>query len=169
MTRDVKIFLSDETATDSFGALLANTLAPGDVLFLSGGLGAGKSSLARAIIQSRMLKYNTQEDVPSPTYTLVQQYSLPDCDIWHADLYRLSDGSECDELGLLDAFESDICLIEWPDVLGDLKPAKRIEITLDIPSDQIGRNLNMHAIGNWDHLDWQQISGYSIDEKYENA
>ena len=76
-----------------------------------------KSHFARALIQSRLAAIGRFEDVPSPTFTLVQCYDLGSVDLWHADLYRLTSPSECDELGLVDAFESAICLVEWPDRL----------------------------------------------------
>jgi tRNA threonylcarbamoyladenosine biosynthesis protein TsaE len=107
---------SPEQTTD-----LAETLAPrlleGDVLLLSGPVGAGKSHFARSLIRWRMRRADALEDVPSPTFTLVQSYPLPDGEIWHADLYRLSDPDEVEELGLSVAFEEVICLVEWPDRL----------------------------------------------------
>lgn len=106
---------------------MARVLGPGDVLLLGGGVGAGKTHFARALIQSRL---PVAEDVPSPTYTLVQSYAGPTCEIWHADLYRLGDPAEVMELGLTEAFETAICLVEWPDRLGDLAPGRAL--TLDL-------------------------------------
>ena len=125
------IHLSTEDATSAFGACLAPLLASGDVLLLSGPIGAGKTHFARAIIQTRLEAQGLSEDVPSPTYTLVQTYSDGLAEIWHADLYRLSDTSELAELGLDEAFATGIVLIEWPDRLGDETPdgALSVEIT----------------------------------------
>jgi tRNA threonylcarbamoyladenosine biosynthesis protein TsaE len=104
-------------------------LRAGDCLLLEGQIGAGKSHFARAFIQARL---GRAEDVPSPTFTLVQSYQA-DVEIWHADLYRLSHPDEVLELGLEEAFDSAICLIEWPDRLGSLLPkgAMRLRFTLE--------------------------------------
>lgn len=113
--------------TDALGQAMAAALQVGDTVLLTGTLGAGKSHLARAIIRARL---GRQEDVPSPTFTLVQTYEAPDGDLWHADLYRLGHPDEVIELGLDDAFETAIALVEWPDRLGDLTPADPIRIAL---------------------------------------
>lgn len=107
----------EDTAT--LAARLGARLAPGDVLLLSGGIGAGKTHFARALIQSLQ---DPPEDVPSPTFTLVQSYDTARGELWHSDLYRLSHPDEAVELGLEEAFETAICLVEWPDRLGDLAP-----------------------------------------------
>jgi len=111
-----------ENATARFAAALAPRLGPGDVILLSGGLGAGKTHFARALIQARLAAAGRVEDVPSPTFTLVQIYDDGAAELWHCDLYRLGDPDELLELGLDDAFESAVCLIEWPDRLGDQVP-----------------------------------------------
>jgi tRNA threonylcarbamoyladenosine biosynthesis protein TsaE len=116
----------DETATlaQRLGALLK----AGDTILLTGDVGAGKTHFARSLIQSLLA---THEDVPSPTFTLVQVYDAASGEeIWHADLYRLSDPTETEELGLTDAMENAICLIEWPDRLADLRPNDALDITL---------------------------------------
>lgn len=95
------------------------TLRSGDTLLLDGPVGAGKTHFARALIRSLQ---DTPEDVPSPTYTLVQIYDTRRGPVWHADLYRIGGSDEIVELGLTDAFETAICLIEWPDRLGDQIP-----------------------------------------------
>ena len=125
MTRaapSIRLPLPDPDATASLGRWLADRLGPGDVLLLQGPIGAGKTHLARALIQHRLATDGRMEDVPSPTFTLVQTYPTPRGEIWHADLYRLSHPDEAVELGLADAFDSAICLVEWPDRLGDLAP-----------------------------------------------
>jgi len=125
---------SPET-TVQIAARLGQTLSAGDVILLSGPVGAGKSHFARALIQSRLAVLGRVEDVPSPTFTIVQSYDLDDVELWHADLYRLTDPSECDELGLIDAFDSAICLVEWPDRLGMLKPEGALHVTLTPQQD----------------------------------
>lgn len=124
---DASIFLADEDATSAFGAALADHLQAGDCVLLEGPIGAGKSHLARALIRARLGRV---EDVPSPTFTLVQTYQAEDVEIWHADLYRLSHPDEVLELGLDDAFVSAICLVEWPDRLGGHVPPDALRIRL---------------------------------------
>ena len=123
----VSLFLPDDAATTRLGAALAALVQPGDTLLLHGSIGAGKTHLARALIQARLGRL---EDVPSPSFTLVQTYTAAGIDIWHADLYRLSHPDEVLELGLDDAFTTGICLIEWPDRLGRSAPANALNITL---------------------------------------
>lgn len=126
-----RIFLPDETATAELGERIAPLLRAGDTLLLQGPIGAGKSHLARALIRARI---GRNEDVPSPTFTLVQTYDS-DPDIWHADLYRLTHPDEVWELGLDDAFATAICLVEWPDRLGSHLPPDALHIALSAEGD----------------------------------
>lgn len=130
----------DETAR------LALTIAPqlnaGDVILLEGPIGAGKSFFARALILALLAE---PEDIPSPTFTLVQTYGAPDFDIWHCDLYRLSTPYEVQELGLEDAFETALCLIEWPDRLGDLTPPDALTISLALTDTPQERRATLSA------------------------
>lgn len=125
--RMLTLFLPDDAATSRLGAILAKHLRAGDTVLLHGPIGAGKTHLARALIQARL---GVAEDVPSPSFTLVQTYGADADEIWHADLYRLSHPDEVLELGLGDAFATAICLVEWPDRLGKLTPANALRITL---------------------------------------
>lgn len=111
--------------TAESAAKLGAMLRPGDVVLLSGDVGAGKTHFARALIQSLLPQ---PEDVPSPTFTLVQTYETPVSEIWHVDLYRLTQTSEIEELGLIEAFDTAICLVEWPDRLGDLIPPGALDL-----------------------------------------
>ena len=115
--------------TLALGARMAAVLAPGDVVRLSGDLGAGKTTLARGLIQSRL----GEAEVPSPTYTLVQTYDWGDAELWHCDLYRLERPDDAYELGLMDAMEEAVVLIEWADRMGDLCPpdARSVHIAFD--------------------------------------
>lgn len=113
-------------------AALAAVLRPGDVVALSGDLGAGKSSLARALLHA----LGWADDVPSPTFTLVQPYGPPELpfEVWHVDLYRLDTPEEAEALGL---FEADAALlIEWPERLGARLPANALRLRLEGQGDQ---------------------------------
>jgi tRNA threonylcarbamoyl adenosine modification protein YjeE len=121
--------LFDDTDTTALGRALGGLAGPGSLFLLSGPIGSGKSHLARALIRSRL---GEATEVPSPTFTLVQTYpGTPE--IWHADLYRLTHPDEVLELGLEDAFQTAICLIEWPDRLGRATPegAHRLDFTAE--------------------------------------
>ena len=120
------LYLPDQAATEALGQVLAPSLMAGDVVLLSGQIGAGKSCFARAVIRERL---GSATDVPSPTYTLVQTYDDADTAIWHADLYRLSGGDEIAELGLLEAGETAICLIEWPERAGNVWPSTALHLS----------------------------------------
>jgi tRNA threonylcarbamoyl adenosine modification protein YjeE len=121
--------LTGADRTADLGRWIAPQLDAGDVLLLDGPLGAGKSHLARAIIQTRVVAEGRHEDVPSPTFTLVQFY---DCAIpmVHADLYRLADPDEASELGLTDGFGTSITLIEWPARLGAYIPTGALTVRM---------------------------------------
>jgi hypothetical protein len=122
------VALANETATAQLMADLALLLGPGDVIALSGDLGAGKTAAARAMI--RYLADDPELDVPSPTFTLVQAYELPSFPLLHADLYRIEDPSELEEIGLSPLPDGTVTLIEWPERAPDLLPADRITLTL---------------------------------------
>ena len=131
MSKVRAIKLKSEIDTLALGARLASVLKAGDIVFLSGGLGAGKTTLARGLIQSRL----GDIDVPSPTYTLVQAYDWGDVELWHCDLYRLDRPDDAYELGLMDAMGEEIVLIEWADKLGALSPADALRIDLSFDGD----------------------------------
>ncbi|MFN7001894.1 MAG: tRNA (adenosine(37)-N6)-threonylcarbamoyltransferase complex ATPase subunit type 1 TsaE, partial [Roseinatronobacter sp.] len=97
--------------TAALALRLGAQLAGGDTILLHGPVGAGKSHFCRALIQSRLATVGRMEDVPSPSFTLVQTYDLGTVELWHADLYRLGDPQEVLELGLEDAFSQAICLV----------------------------------------------------------
>jgi tRNA threonylcarbamoyladenosine biosynthesis protein TsaE len=131
-----RIHLADDEATATLGAQLAGALQPGDLVLLEGGLGAGKTALARAII--RTLAGDPSLEVPSPSFALVQPYEANGAPLLHADLYRLRDPREVDELGLFDRADS-IVLVEWPERAPELARLATMRVALSVPADGIGR------------------------------
>ena len=124
---DLTLALADEADTARLGARLARALEPGDLVLLFGDLGAGKTTLARAVIEA----LTGERDAPSPTYTLVQTYDArPGWPLAHADLYRLEDEAELDELGLEDMLDHGAALVEWPDRAPSWRPERRLEVRL---------------------------------------
>jgi tRNA threonylcarbamoyladenosine biosynthesis protein TsaE len=119
--------LPAEEDTLRLGAALARQARRGDVIALSGPLGAGKTTLARGFIQHLT---NANEEVVSPTFTLVQTYETGAGTIWHFDLYRLTSANDALELGFEDALAEGISLIEWPERLGGLLPKNRLDVRL---------------------------------------
>jgi tRNA threonylcarbamoyladenosine biosynthesis protein TsaE len=146
--------LDDIEATERLAHALAPGLRPGDLVALSGGLGAGKSTFARALIADRLASLGRAEDIPSPSFTLVQTYDLDECELWHADLYRLSSAEEIAELGLADAFAQAICVVEWAERLGPSRPDRALEIALGfLPGHDGSRSLRLTATGGgWDWI-----------------
>jgi tRNA threonylcarbamoyl adenosine modification protein YjeE len=139
------IDLPDENSTAALAARLSPLARPGDVIALSGDLGAGKTSFARAFIRAR----GGDEAVPSPTFTLMQTYELPGGPVWHFDLYRLKAAEEAWELGIEEAFDSGISLIEWPERLGPLLPARRLGVILDFGLVPDTRRASLSPGGDW--------------------
>ena len=145
----MKVPLPDLAATAAFGARIAAALKPGDVIALSGGLGAGKTTLARAIIAA----LGHEGEVPSPTFAILEPYDAPPLrlPLVHADFYRLKDPTEVEELGLDDYRDGAVLLAEWPDHAGGfahepaclsirLEPAERGRIAIVEPGqDWLGR------------------------------
>ena len=133
-------FLPDDEATARFGAELATSLKPGDIVSLEGDLGAGKTALARAIL--RALAGDPALEVPSPTFALIQPYDTPKGPVLHADLYRLADASEVDELGLLDDPDA-IVLVEWAERAPQVMDVVTVTVHLDIPPGGAGRSVRV--------------------------
>ena len=126
----------DDTA--KLAERFASLLEAGDVLLLEGDIGMGKSFFARTLIQSTQ---DDPEDVPSPTFTIVQTYDSRLGEIWHTDLYRLGGPDDVIELGLLEAFDTAICLVEWPDKLQDLAPKSALTLILSQGSQEDARDV----------------------------
>jgi len=143
--------LPDLEATERLGRALAALLRPGDVVALYGDLGAGKTALARALIRALPGPEGAAgEEVPSPTFTLVQIYEREPAPVWHFDLYRIEDPAEIHELGLSEALAEGITLIEWPERLGGLLPAEALSLTLSYGDGEgEGRAARLEGAGDW--------------------
>jgi tRNA threonylcarbamoyl adenosine modification protein YjeE len=139
----MRIDLPDIAATERLAEDVALILRKGDLVALSGDLGAGKTSFARALI--RAFLDDLSVEVPSPTFTLVQTYDGARASIAHFDLYRLSSGDELDEIGLDDALDNGIVLVEWPDRAGTRLPEDRLELSFAIAGE--GRSVNIAGSG----------------------
>ena len=135
--------LAGPDATKALGARIGAALRPGDAVALAGDLGAGKTTLARAILAS----LGVSETVPSPTFTLVQRYDTEKLSVSHFDLYRLKKPAEMDELGLDDALESGAALIEWPERAQERLPADRLRV--DILADAGERRAILSGPARW--------------------
>lgn len=141
-----RMSLADEAATVALARRIAGMARPGDVIALSGDLGVGKTRFARAFIDALT---GDVEDVPSPTFTLVQTYDSPAAAIWHFDLYRLSRPEDAYELGIEDALADGICLIEWPDRLQGLLPAGRLDLALAYGAEPGARSAELTGRNGW--------------------
>ena len=138
--------LADESATVELARRIAGVARGGDVIALAGDLGVGKTRFARAFIDALT---GDAEEVPSPTFTLLQTYESPAGTIWHFDLYRLSRPAEAYELGIEDAFAGGIAIIEWPDRLQGLLPSQRLDIALSFAGDANARSAQVVGHGDW--------------------
>jgi tRNA threonylcarbamoyladenosine biosynthesis protein TsaE len=145
MTPVTPMFLGDEMATAMAGAQLAAVARSGDAILLSGPLGAGKTALARGFIGA----LGFAGEVPSPSYALVIPYAPPTVRIAvaHVDLYRLDDGAALDELGLDEARDEAIVIVEWPERMGDRRWDDAL--WLDLAIDGGGRRLTARVPPSW--------------------
>jgi tRNA threonylcarbamoyl adenosine modification protein YjeE len=135
--------LPDLDATGQLGAAIARGLAPGDAVALWGELGAGKTTLARAILRA----LGVTGEVPSPTFTLVQPYETPRLKVSHYDLYRLKQAREMAELGLDDALEDGAVLVEWPERAPESLPPDALHVRLGAEGD--GRAARITGPARW--------------------
>ena len=134
----MKFLSRSEADTIAFAKKFAKTLKGNEIIALWGTLGVGKTVFSKAVIQKLT---GQKEEVPSPTFTLLQTYDTPSGEIFHFDFYRLKSSEEAYEIGIEDAFESGICLIEWPEKIGNLLPKKVINIHFKMTSD--GREITI--------------------------
>lgn len=144
MSRPLTLDLPDEAATLALGARLGRALAPGLTIWLRGDLGAGKTTLTRGLL--RELGFTGR--VKSPTYTLVELYSLPRFNLYHFDLYRFADPDEWEDAGFREYFNpASVCLVEWPDKGGGLLPPPDVAVELDFreSGDVDGRSVRIEG------------------------
>ncbi len=163
----LSITLKSPEETTAFAARLGSELHPGDCVLLDGPIGSGKTHFARSVIKWLMAapdeepfpsfkfdlvkSWSDTEDIPSPTYTLVQTYDTSAGEIWHADLYRVGVVEEVVELGMIDEFETSICLVEWPEQLGELTPKNALSIKFEIDPDHEDYR---HLTISWTDPEW---------------
>ena len=139
--------LAQEADTARLGAAIAGVLRPGEAVCLSGPLGAGKSTLARALVRALT---TPDEEVPSPTFTLVQFYEGPRLRVAHFDLYRLSNPDEAYEIGLDEAIDEGAAVIEWPERLAGRLPPDRLDVEIGPGDDDEGRRVRITPHGAWE-------------------
>ena len=141
--------LASEADTKALARRLAAAARMGDVIALFGDLGAGKTLFARAFINALPgpQGHPVEEEVPSPTFTLVQTYERQPCEVWHFDLYRLEDPEEAWELGLEEAFAEALSLIEWPERLGRILPRSALRVRLSQEGDE--RRVRFEGDESW--------------------
>jgi tRNA threonylcarbamoyladenosine biosynthesis protein TsaE len=133
--------------TEHLAARLAGAAHLGDVIGLSGDLGAGKTTFARGFVHALT---KTNDEVPSPTFTLVQAYDTAKGPLWHCDLYRLTKPDDALELGLEEAFGTSMCLIEWPERMGALLPLRRLLLTFHFERSETDvRRITFDGDGRW--------------------
>jgi tRNA threonylcarbamoyl adenosine modification protein YjeE len=134
----------DEAQLTTIAAKLAQSAKTGDIIALEGDLGAGKSTFARAFLRA----LGITEDIPSPTFTLVQSYQAAKHDVWHADLYRLNDQAAIEELGLFEDTASRITLIEWPERYAAW-PEQCLWISLGFTANPAYREIKIYGKNGW--------------------
>lgn len=140
----VRLPLPSLAATEALGRRIAAALRPGDLVALGGDLGAGKTTLARAILTA----LGVTEAMPSPTFTLVQRYDTPGLIVHHYDLYRIEDPRELDELGLDEALDQGAALVEWPERAAGRLPGEVLNLSLTI-TDVQSRSADVAGPARW--------------------
>jgi len=143
------LLLPDEAATAALARRVAARARAGDVIALYGDLGTGKTAFARAFITALPHPAGATDEVPSPTFTLVQGYERDPAPVWHFDLYRIARPEEVYELGFEEALSDGISLIEWAERLGRLLPADRLDVHLAYGATETARRATLTGAGSW--------------------
>ncbi len=138
-----EIVCKDELQTKLFAMNLASILKKGDVIVLSGNLGAGKTKFVEGIL----MHYGMSEQISSPTFTIVNEYHNDKIDIYHFDLYRLQDIYEFENIGGEEYFEKGICIFEWGELIEDILPNDYIKITFEYGEEENCRKLAIETFG----------------------
>lgn len=146
MIETIKIELAGLKSTQDLAKRIALLAQSGDVIALSGDLGAGKTEFARAFIRHLT---DPNEEVPSPTFTLVQTYDGQNGEIWHLDLYRINTPEEVLELGIEEVMQDVIMVVEWPEKMGQYLPRGRLDIFLSVTKGKNHRQAELVAHGHW--------------------
>ncbi len=135
--------------------ILAKNIERGDIILLDGPLGIGKTFFSRAIINARCLIDNLEiEEVPSPTFSIIQAYNLRYFSILHLDLYRLEDEADLFELGIPDIFDENVIILEWPDLIKNLLPSRFLSVSLlQNNTAENSRNIQLKFFGEgWENI-----------------
>jgi len=151
---EISLDLPDETATRRLAQKLAPLAGKGDLIALWGDLGSGKTAFARAFIKALPVPAGVSgqdEEVPSPTFTLVQTYARLPVEVWHFDLYRVERPADVYELGIEEALAEGITLVEWPQRMGALLPPDRLDVRLVFADDGCARRATLGGHGAWRH------------------
>ena len=144
MNASLDLLLPHLKATRNLANALAPLLRPGDVVTLEGSIGIGKTTFIRALLEA----LGCIEEVPSPTFNLLHTYELGSVTFWHFDLFRIERLTDVYELGIEDALENGICLIEWPKIMAKLLPAERLELEFFYQKEQ-SRRVTLRGYGTW--------------------
>jgi tRNA threonylcarbamoyl adenosine modification protein YjeE len=151
---DNTLILKSKEQTKILASKLAKTAKLGDIITLSGDLGAGKTSFAQYFIRSLS---DDEIDVTSPTFNLLHVHQLKDLEIWHFDLYRLKNSDEIYELGIEDALTQGISLIEWPEIAQAILPKDRLDLRFDFTDEENTRIITFNGSDKWMRLNEKWI------------
>lgn len=150
-----EIICNNENQTKIFATNLAKILGKGDVLVLSGELGAGKTKFVEGILTH----FGLENEISSPTFTIVNEYHNEQIDIFHFDLYRLGDVYEFENIGGEEYFEKGICIFEWGELIEDILPEEYIKISFDKDDEDVDfRKLTIETFGNkYENIDFNEF------------
>ncbi|MDD7183599.1 tRNA (adenosine(37)-N6)-threonylcarbamoyltransferase complex ATPase subunit type 1 TsaE [Peptostreptococcus porci] len=138
-----KIFLENEESTKKIGEIIGEKLFNGAILCLNGDLGAGKTTLTKSIAKALRI----DEDITSPTFTIVNEYTEGSIPLYHFDVYRIGEADEMYDIGFDEYINSDgICIIEWSSIIRDILPKERLEINLNYSG--MGREMEIISYGD---------------------